>query len=53
VDIYLPLKKGIVSEAGALNFILKRLLDIIINTIIVAKYGAILKNWPGKFKPQA
>ena len=44
VDIYLPLKKGIVSDAGALNFILRRLLEIIIKTIMVAKYGAILKN---------
>ena len=44
VDIYLPLKKGIVSEAGALNLILRRLLDIITKTIIVARYGAILKN---------
>ena len=44
VDIYLPLKKGIVREAGALNFILRRLLEIKIKTIIVAKYGAILKN---------
>ena len=44
VDIYLPLKKGIVRDAGALNFILRRLLEIIIKTIIGAKYGAILKN---------
>jgi len=44
VDIYLPLKKGIVSDAGALNLILRRLLEIIIKTIMVAKYGAILKN---------
>ena len=53
MDIYLPLKKGIVSDAGALNFILSRLLEIIIKTIIVAKYGAILKNCPGKFTPHA
>ena len=44
MDIYLPLKKGIVREAGALNLILKRLLDIMTKTIIVTKYGAILKN---------
>jgi len=44
VDIYLPLKKGMVKDAGALNLILNRLLDIMIKTIIVAKYGAILKN---------
>ena len=44
VDIYLPLKKGIVRDAGELNFILNLLLEIIIKTIIVAKYGAILKN---------
>jgi hypothetical protein len=38
------LKNGIVRDAGALNLILRRLLDIIIKTSIVAKYGAILKN---------
>ena len=41
---YLPLKNGMVREAGALNLILKRLLDIMTKTIIVTKYGAILKK---------
>ena len=33
-----------VKQAGALNLILNLLLEIITNTIIVAKYGDILKN---------
>tara|TARA_B100000530_G_C15530808_1_gene318495 strand:+ start:320 stop:520 length:201 start_codon:yes stop_codon:yes gene_type:complete len=53
VDIYLPLKKGMVKDAGALNLILNRLLEIMIRTTIVAKYGAILKNCPGKLTPHA
>ena len=32
------------KEAGALNLILSLLLEIITRTIIVAKYGDILKN---------
>ena len=35
---------GIVNEAGALSFILNLLLEINTNTIIVATYGAMLKN---------
>tara|TARA_B100000029_G_scaffold488178_1_gene544445 strand:+ start:743 stop:931 length:189 start_codon:yes stop_codon:yes gene_type:complete len=53
VDIiyYLPLKKGNVRQAGALNFILNLSLEIITKTIIVAKYGAITKNCAGILTP--
>ena len=45
VDInYLPLKKGMVRLAGAFNLILNLSLEMITNTRIVARYGAITKN---------
>ena len=42
-----------VNEVGALSFILNLLLEINTKTIIVAIYGAMLKNCPGNLKPKA
>tara|TARA_B100000809_G_scaffold117568_1_gene115924 strand:- start:31 stop:201 length:171 start_codon:yes stop_codon:yes gene_type:complete len=44
VDILASFVKRHSKQAGALSLILNLLLEIITKTIIVAKYGDILKN---------
>ena len=45
--------KGIFKDDGALSLSLSLLDEIKTNTIIVAKYGIMLKNWPGNLTPMA